>query len=193
MDTNNKNIIIHIGGTQLPGTQQIVKYQGVNHQGVKITTVATVGRSSVGEEKLLSEFQAGSVYTCPCNLERDPLVVNPHSGIFTYCLVDIKLPNLYSVPFILLGEEGFPISQLYLRMDIIPQFLFLVMDQRPRLDLKWCITNYSEVSHEFKDKELTERLEEKLAELLVETGGSDGVDNSYQIYVLDFGLQVFPS
>ncbi|KAJ9080437.1 hypothetical protein DSO57_1025089 [Entomophthora muscae] len=40
MDTNNKNIIIHICRTQLPGTQQSVKYQGVEFKGVNLTTVA---------------------------------------------------------------------------------------------------------------------------------------------------------
>ncbi|KAJ9066441.1 hypothetical protein DSO57_1009426 [Entomophthora muscae] len=40
MDTNNKNIIIYICGTQLPGISQSVKYQGVDHQGVKLITVA---------------------------------------------------------------------------------------------------------------------------------------------------------
>ncbi|KAJ9048361.1 hypothetical protein DSO57_1035790 [Entomophthora muscae] len=40
MNTKSKNIIIHICSSQLPGTQQCVKYQGVDHQGVNFTTVA---------------------------------------------------------------------------------------------------------------------------------------------------------
>lgn len=78
------------------------------------------GQSSVGGEKRLAEPQASSACTCPQNLEREPLVMDPLSGAFTFCLLDAGLPDFDSMPLLQLGDKGFSISQFYVGMDIIP-------------------------------------------------------------------------
>ncbi|KAJ9068313.1 hypothetical protein DSO57_1030095 [Entomophthora muscae] len=143
------------------------------------------GRQTSEREKHIGKVQQRASRTQP-----QPLVINPPSGAFLLQTQTGFQSEQESALLFSIGDEGFPIPQLYWGVDIVPQFLYVVMAQNPRTDLKQRITNSGEGFHVVEDKELAGQLGNGLVKLLVMTGDMEGMEQAVQGYLLDHGLQV---
>ncbi|KAJ9058102.1 hypothetical protein DSO57_1015898 [Entomophthora muscae] len=109
----------------------------------------TEERQSSEREKHISEEQQGAACIQP-----QYLVINSPSGAFSLQTQTGFQLEWESAPLFSIGDEGFSFSQLYWGIDIIPQFMYVIMAQHPWTNLKQRITNSGEGFHAVKEKEL---------------------------------------